>query len=358
MSIGCVAAFATSGWFAAQALPGAPWGDLLNIAGFSQVASPAAPQVEPPPFEIVNGESVVVLSTDVQRAARIEIAPLEGAEEIATVDAFASVIDLQPLFDLRARLSMARDTLDGARATAETSRVQYERTKALLAQNALAQKDLQLAEATMQADQAKLDFEIASRDGLAESASLQFGPLIADALKTASSDLLQKLLTGKNTLFVVSLPGDQISSAPEHIRIDVPGTTSSAASLLSSSPRADPAVPGQPYFYIAEGSVPVGAHARARVAVSDRAVSGVLVPDDAIIWYGGLRWVYVRTAPERFTRRLVANAQASADRGILSTGSLKPGDMVVVLGGQLLLSQELKPRDITQQCPDPPACDG
>ena len=301
---------------------------------------------------------MVLLSVDVQRAAQIQVASLKEIEVKPTIDAFASVIDLQPLFDLRSRISNARDTLEGATAAAVTSREQYERMKTLFEQKSITPKDFQLAEAAMKGDQETLDAAAASRESLAESATLQFGPLIADALETASSDLIQKLLTRINTLFVVSLPGDQVHSAPEKIMIDVPGAASYDASLLSASPRSDPAVQGQPYFYIAMASVPFGAHAFAKVQVSNKAESGVLIPDDAVIWYGGLRWVYVRTAPERFTRRLVADARTTADHGVFSTGSLKPGDMVVIMGAQLLLSQELKPRDITQQCPDPPACDG
>lgn len=357
-TIACLSAFAAGGWFSVRTLPSPPPAKMSAALNVSKSAVLSAPQMSLPPFEIVDGESVVQLSGDVQRAAQVKVVPLKGLEDKATIDAAASVIDLQPLFDLRSRLTVARDALEGAGAAAQTSREQFDRTKVLFAQKAISQREFQLSEAAMKADRETLEAATASHQGLVQNATLHYGPVIADALTAVSSDIIQNLLAGTITLYVVSLPGDHAPAAPAHIKIKVPGWTYLDASLLSPSPRADPVVQGQPYFYIAKASIPVGIQAIAKVPVSDKAMFGVLVPDRSIVWYAGLPWVYVKTDPEHFTRRLVADAKSAAGGGTFAAGKLRPGDMVVVSGAQLLLSQELKPRDITQQCPDPPECDG
>jgi multidrug efflux system membrane fusion protein len=76
------------------------------------------------------------------------------------------------------------------------------------------------------------------------------------------------------------------------------------------------------------------------------------------VWYGGQRWVYVRTAPTRFTRRFVAATTTyTGDQGLVVSSGLHAGDQVVIDGAQLLLSEELRPQGIATACKDPPECD-
>jgi multidrug efflux pump subunit AcrA (membrane-fusion protein) len=81
-----------------------------------------------------------------------------------------------------------------------------------------------------------------------------------------------------------------------------------------------------------------------------------VIPEAAVIWYGGQPWAYVRTAPDRFTRRYVP-ASSPGDRGFVVTSGFHAGDEVVIHGPQLLLSQELRPQGIATACKDPPECD-
>lgn len=89
---------------------------------------------------------------------------------------------------------------------------------------------------------------------------------------------------------------------------------------------------------------------------SSEAVSGLLIPAQAVVWYGGQTWAWVRTAPERFTRRYVP-AGNEDDRGFMVTSGFHAGDQIVTQGAQLLLSEELKPQGIATACKDPPECD-
>jgi hypothetical protein len=134
------------------------------------------------------------------------------------------------------------------------------------------------------------------------------------------------------------------------------------ASRLSPSLQADPALQGVAWLYLVKPAQPAGVHTLAHAGGMASTIgkpdvgAGVLVPECAIVWYGDQRWVYVRTADNRFTRRLIPASQP-APGGVIATAGVRAGDNVVVQGAALLLSEEQRPRGIATQCKDPPECD-
>ena len=66
--------------------------------------------------------------------------------------------------------------------------------------------------------------------------------------------------------------------------------------------------------------------------------------------------MYVRTASDHFTRRLVLSASAAIE-GVVVTNGFRAGDEVVIHGAQVLLSEEQRPQGVATQCKDPPECD-
>lgn len=310
-----------------------------------------------PSVQTVNGETVVVVAPDVQRASHIDVAPLAVVAIQPENTAYATVIDLQPLFDLRNRFAAARADYDTLRAQAGNSHAQYERNRVLFDDDRnVSQKSLQDARAAMQGDQAKLQSAEAAQSGLDATMRQQFGDALASAALAPASDLFQRLLTGRAVVLRVTLPAGYSGAAPERIKVDAPDGQPVAAQKLSASPQGDPAVQGNPYFYAAGRALPVGTHTAAHVPASNRSVSALVIPEAAVIWYGGQPWTYVRTGPDRFTRRYVPDA-SSSDQGFVVTDGFHAGDEVVMQGAQLLLSQELRPQGIATACKDPPECD-
>jgi hypothetical protein len=70
-------------------------------------------------------------------------------------------------------------------------------------------------------------------------------------------------------------------------------------------------------------------------------VAGVVVPRAAVLRVEGERWVWIKTAADRFTRRELEHARPVEGGWFVAEG-FKAGDSVVVGGAQLLLSEELK----------------
>ena len=319
--------------------------------------APASPPIAAQGVQTVNGETVVAIAPDAQRASGIEIASLTPSTFQAGRSAFATAVDLQLLFDLANRLAAARADRDSARAHAEASQAQYERARSLYQDDRnVSLKSVQDAQAAAQSDLARFHAFETLQGGLGASLRQQFGEALASAAAAPSSDLFRQLSNGLATVLRVTLPEGGITQAPARITVDHPEGHTIAARKLSVSPQTDPAIQGVSYFYVAEGALPAGTRTAAHTALDGKSPTGLLIPDSAIVWYGGQRWSYVRTASDRFTRRLVSSALAT-NEGVLATGGFRAGDKVVVRGAQLLLSEEQRPQGIATQCKDPPECD-
>ncbi|WP_176317906.1 metal transporter [Burkholderia vietnamiensis] len=340
-------AFASgAGWYIYQA---------VHDPGASTTAD--APSSPPSAVQTVNGETVVVVSPEAQRASHIEVAPLATVTSQSGISADATVIDLQPLFDLRNRLASARANVDTLTAQAVSSRTQYQGSRTLYADDRnVSLKSLQAAQSAMQGDDAKLQSARVTPAGLEGTVRQQFGDALANATAAPASKLFQRLQSGQAVVLRVTLPASFGMAPPERI---VVGTTDGRwvpAQRLSASPLADPAVQGNPWLYIADAALPANLRTSARVPTSSQAVSGLMIPQRAVVWYGGQTWAYVRTAPGRFTRRYVP-AGTEGDHGFMVTSGFHAGDQIVTQGAQLLLSEELKPQGIATACKDPPECD-
>lgn len=336
----------------------AAWYISLTFKDTGASQSATAQSAPPAAVQTVNGETVVVVSAEAQHASHISIAPLATVANQPSMDAYATVIDLQPLFDLRNRMASARADVETFSAQAASSRAQYERSRALYADDRnVSQKSLQDAQSAMKADEAKWRAANATLNGLDGAMRQQFGDTLANAARSPSSNLLQRLQSGQAVVLRVTLPARfGMVPPPARIGIDTPDGHTVAAQKLSASPLADPAVQGSPWLYVANAPLAANLRTNARVPTSSQTVSGLLIPARAVVWYGGQTWAYVRTAPDRFTRRFVPSG-TEGDKGFIVTSGFHPGDEVVTQGAQLLLSEELKPQGIGTACKDPPECD-
>lgn len=338
----------------------ASWYIYQTFQGSNPAPAAAMQQPQAPAVQTVNGETVVVVGTQAQGASHISVAPLATVTSQPTISAYAAVVDLQPLFDLRNRMASARADIGTFSAQAAGSRAQYERSRTLYADDRnVSQKSVQDAQAAMLADEAKLQSARSTLDGLDGAIRQQFGDTLANAARASGSSLLQRLQSGQAVVLRVTLPVTFGTIPPARIVIDTPDGQPMPAQRLSASPLADPSVQGSPWLYLAGKALPANLHTSARVPTSSQAVSGLLIPERAVVWYGGQTWVYVRTAPERFTRRFVPAGDPidEGDGGFIVKSGFHAGEEIVTQGAQLLLSQELKPQGISTACKDPPECD-
>lgn len=340
----CIAAAA--GWYVSQTVATPP----SRAASVPQAASV-------PSVQTVGGEAVVVVAGEAQRASGIVAAPVIATNVRAQYDAYATVVDPQPLVDLRTKLASARADVGALTAQAQASNAEYRRSRTLFDEDHnVSLKALQNAQAQMQADRGKLQAAQAALAGLLATAKLQYGEVLSRAAVNPDSKLLMRLQSGEASILRVTLPSSISASPADRLTFDAPDGQPVALQKLSMSLQSDPAVQGTPWFYAAQRALPVGMHATLTAPAAQTSTPALLIPSDAIVWYGGQTWAYVRVAPDRFARRSIKPASEN-EAGIAVTSGFHGGDNVVVRGAQLLLSEELKPQGVATACKDPPECD-
>src|SRR5262249_29345501 len=73
----------------------------------------------------------------------------------------------------------------------------------------------------------------------------------------------------------------------------------------------------------------------------DSTIDGVVVPENAIVWWQGRPWIYVKTAPSSFARRPIA-VDYPLPEGGYPNRSLTSVTEIVVKGAQMLLAEEFR----------------
>ncbi|MBN9094639.1 metal transporter [Pandoraea pnomenusa] len=336
---------------------GAIWYVYRTLSLQPSAAGTAVKDTSQPSVRTVNGETVVVVAPDAQRASHIEVTSLIDAPREQTRPAYATVLDLQPLFDLRSRFAAAQADLDTLTAQADNSRDQYARSRTLFEDDQnVSRKSVSDANAMMRANDAKLRSAKIAVAGLGATLRQQFGEALAAAAQAPTSRVMEHLRAGQATVLRVTLPAGNGTDAPPQITVDSPDGKTLPAQRLSAAPSTDPALQGQPWLYLVSQMLPAGTRTLANLPATGAAKASLVVPGGAVLWYGGQRWAYVKTAPDSFTRRFVPGS-GDGDPSVSDTPGFHAGDQVVIQGAQLLLSEELKPRGIATVCKDPPECD-
>jgi biotin carboxyl carrier protein len=160
-----------------------------------------------------------------------------------------------------------------------------------------------------------------------------------------AGQVLLELADNTHPVVRIAWPGDA-GRPPESVSIlPSPAEAPVEASLLGPAPEADPLTRRPAYLYRSRrrwtGAVP-GTPVTAVVPDGEKA-EGVLVPDDAVVQWEGLAWVYVGRGAGEFARVRVSTEQP-VPGGWIVGGSLQEGDSVVVTGVQELLSEEFRSR--------------
>jgi hypothetical protein len=260
------------------------------------------------------------------------------------------------------RLAVARADTESGRAALATARAALERTRMLNADDKnVSDRAVQEAEAKVAAEQARL------------TAATESVRLIESSLRsthdTATSLELER---GGQVVEVLVHPGESVESGQPILRVarfdqllarvDVPAGDTVAPNLVAASivplgqadhpiraervalaAAVDPKTQGQPFlFRVADPSATLrpGLSITAYLEIPGAARRGVVVPRSAVVRQSGKAWIYVQTADEQFARRQVVLEEPVAEGWF--TRSLSPGNRIVTIGAQALLSEEFK----------------
>lgn len=160
-----------------------------------------------------------------------------------------------------------------------------------------------------------------------------------------AGQVLLELADNTHPVVRVAWPADAGPPRDRLLFLPAAGEAAVEGALIGPAPEADPLTRQPAYLYRARarwtGAVP-GTPVSAIVPDGDNA-TGVLVPDEAVVQWEGLAWVYVRAGPGQYSRIRVPTDRPIPG-GWLAGPPLAEGDSVVVTGVQELLSEEFRAR--------------
>ena len=293
-----------------------------------------------------NGFATVKVSEQGQRASGIQTRELEEASSRASTAVYGTVVNIQPLLDLRARYIAAIAEARAMRATAANSEAEYRRVKKLFEQDRnVSERALQAAQAQSGADQAHVAAAEQSISATHANIRIAWGEALAKWATNPESAAFEALAQQREVLVQLVFPFEMQGQADKAVLTIAPASSDAAGRpvrYISSAPQGDSTLPGATYFYSAPGTgLRAGMRVVARFHLAGKSQSGVIVPAAAVVWHGGKAWAYVREDDDTFVRKEVATDD-ELPGGWFNAANFEAGDEVVVSGAQLLLSEEQK----------------
>ncbi len=308
------------------------------------------------------GTAVITLPPDLQKQADIHVRQPNAAPYQPLLQAYGSVLDLQPFTDLRNTIANAKAQLAIAEAKLAASKAAFQRAQVLHknGQN-FSTAQLQAAEATYQSDLATVQAGQVQTQNAAANAYQAWGPVLGQSLVEGTA-LASDLVQHRRVLIQVTLPlGKSLPQPPQTASIETSTGQRVKIAFVSPATRTDPQIQGVSFFYTAdaESDALPGMNVIALLPVG-KPMPGVGIPASAVVWLQGRAWVYLQTAANTFTRREIPTSEPQPDGGYVvpASGSQPPpatvastpdGDVtqgfppdapLVLTGAQTLLSQE------------------
>lgn len=297
------------------------------------------------------GITIVTLPLAAQEQSGITTLQLQNSEFLNTLSTYGTVVSIDQLIELRNRYLTAKAEANIASASLINTQQEFNRLSALNKDNKnISDNVLARAEAALKADRARLNASESIAKNLRDSLGQQWGEALAkQATQQTENSTFSRIMQYREVLIQVTLPFDSPSPAiGSRIMVSPTGSSSGSsvqsvqAEFVSASPQTDAAIQGKTYYYRAPAdSLRVGMRVSIKLKDSGNSTEGVIVPNQAIVWYGGQPWVYRKEGADRFLR-IPVSTNNEADNGWFTNMGLKSGDEVVVSGAQLLLSEEFK----------------
>jgi hypothetical protein len=307
-----------------------------TVLHFSGAFAAETPEAE------TSAQAGTMLDREAQQRLGLQTVTLQAAQYRPEFIAYGTVLDMQPLLDLRSRYfaALAAQTVGAARL--RQTQQSLARIEGLYRENIVAQSKLQAQQAQWQADKAQTDADRRQVGAIRAGAELHWGKTLAD---WALSETPPQTLTPRSKLLLVSLPPRR--SLPERLEtiyIERAGdrAQASAAKFVSAAPQTDGAFQGETYFFSStDAALRAGMRVTAWIAQQRENFTGVTVPAAAVVWHLGQAFVYVQSDADRFERRAVDTGLPAAE-GYFVRERLAAGDKLVTTGAQMLLSEEFR----------------
>ncbi len=302
------------------------------------------------PSRVVNveGRIAVRLDTVLQKQNGIQTHLLESMEIHTEVDAFGRVLNINGLVELRSRINRLNGEKNIVLSELSAANKKLTRLKILHKEAAnISTRQLQEVEAVTLIKKAKLNTLNMELRDVRTQAEQVWGAVLISWVLDNQTDPFEKVLIGEEVIVFVALRvEDTLPDDIKIIYIGRNGNRSSAQEAYYISPaiKSDHLLQGETYYFRADtnkSQYRADMHVHVWVPQSAETLSGVFIPESAVIWSNGKSWVYVKESEELFLKRVI-NDPVEMGNGVFVPGGLTAGDEVVTSGAQMLLAEEYR----------------
>lgn len=301
------------------------------------------PVTAPSRVSVERRKTIVSLDAATREKSGIAVVALESTMHQPELRAYAQVREMRAWSDARSAYLVAKGESDKARATAEESSSDVERSQLLQKAGSASAEMVLEANMKARANQATAQPADAAVRLLESSMRETWGEPLAHWLMDGSPQL-GELISQRSVLIQVSLPAAvSIDHPPPTATLQGADGNPVPAQFVSTTARVDPQYQGSIFFYMApraERGLFPGLRTAAFLPHGEPQ-SGVVVPLDAVVWWQGGAWAYVQIDAQRFERREISTEAPVAGGWFVSHG-IKAGERVVTKGAQQLLSEEFR----------------
>lgn len=320
-------------------------GFLLTVVFLGTIARADDDDAQPKQkVQRVEGQTVIALDAKAQQHSGLQTLILKPATHHAEFTAYGTVLAIQPLMALRHRYLLALTERNTASAKFKQAEQSIERQQALYREGITAKRNLQDQQAQWQIDKAQLEATHFQDQSIKDEAMLTWGSTLTELMLSNDTNKLNTLLSGQQKLLQITLPSNQqLANDIKTIAIESAGNRSKAhqADFISVAPQTDASAQGSSYFFqTTDKNIRIGMNITAWIPEQNSQFSGVIIPKSALLWSMDQAFVYIKT-DDTFSRRPIHHYSIS-DGGYFVSEELKPDEELVIIGGQMLLSEEMR----------------
>lgn len=296
--------------------------------------------------QLVQGSLTVKILTETQKLAGIQTVSAENITLDVEEKAFASVIDIAPLLELRAQYRNLQASNEIARTRLKNAAITLERLETLHSEASnISLRELQQARSEWERERATLQAEQVQMDNIRARMLQQWNATLTDLALKPESEIFARIIRQEDYLVLLTLRSEQQLTdnlAYVYVNRTDDRNTARKAYLISAAPFSQMSMRGETYFLRTPADkLRIGMQLHVWLPNTGFTGTGISIPNEAIVWYAGQAWAYVKIDAETFSRRSLPDSLKTS-QGWLVRDNFEIGDEIVISGAQTLLSEEFK----------------
>jgi hypothetical protein len=296
------------------------------------VACDQAPKADTQPVVVASTQTMpdngLKLSPQDARRIGLDTVELHSAQYQPAIQAIATAVDPQPLFQLLAE----QRTAEAARSASVAS---FKRIEALFTNRGSASRqELDAARAQALQDEVRV---ASVRRSLLQQWGERFAAQDAQTLADA-------MASGRRALLRIELLESMVGALDwSGATLTMPGYADAIAIETAwIAPTANATRPGPVWLAVArtDARLPVDARGRVHIAQTAGALEGVIVPRSAVVYAEGSSWAFVALTDQHYQRRPLDMTRPTPTGYFVAEG-YAVGERVVSSGAGLLLAEQI-----------------